>query len=311
MSVDRFMLYHFASTTELDLNLVGDSFYLKTCQRQLIISLGEHTDFEQHPNLLSKLSNGAAYIFLLEIITGLKSKLVAENEITGQFKTAYKAYCKQQMRCTKVMRLVEKLFLDSKKIRHKHLNGLGQKSYAYITRKLIQEKNRPQKVLILGSGQLAQELVGQLNKKTDVYVCARNTERLELFKSKYSCLTLSWESRHTNMENFDTVINTIAQPLESPPLIAQETLENWWSRSVEDFYFIDLADKVYVPKSLREQSSYIDLEHIFELGADHDKKREQVIQTTKHFIQKIAQRRFGHFHLPEEPVLADCPLLYA
>ena len=73
-----------------------DCFYMQTCQRTLILS------YEDNPlstyqtddifNDLISLEGEDAYSYLLEVICGLKSKLIGENEIVGQFKTSYKQY---------------------------------------------------------------------------------------------------------------------------------------------------------------------------------------------------------------------------
>src|SRR5690606_16003183 len=116
---------------------------------------------------------------LLEIICGLKSKLLGENEIVGQFKASYHNYASTKNKSTELLRIIEKLFKDAKEIRTDYLLGLCQKTYSSIARKHIVSINKADHVLILGSGQLAEDLINQFKKKVTVFISARNTQKVE------------------------------------------------------------------------------------------------------------------------------------
>src|SRR5690606_35521963 len=142
-------------------------FILKTCQRTVIVSLEAHSDLL---NNCTHVNQGTeAYRYLLEVICGLKSKLVGENEIVGQFKDAYKAYLQNGNRDNRLISILEKLFKDAKEIRSQYLVGLCQKTYSSIARKHIVGKQNAKQVLILGSGSLAEDLINQFKKKTEVF----------------------------------------------------------------------------------------------------------------------------------------------
>jgi glutamyl-tRNA reductase len=63
------------------------------------------------------------------------------------------------------------LLVDAKRVRSRHLEGLGSQSYGGMVRQHL--KGVPS-VIVLGAGQLAEEILPWIVGKTDVNVCARN-----------------------------------------------------------------------------------------------------------------------------------------
>ena len=105
-------LWNFSTGTHPDIELNGKTFILKTCQRSLVLSLNNFPfKYKELPSHELQ-SADSAYIYLLETICGLKSKLIGENEIVGQFKEAYKIYSQSDLKDTKLLLILEKLFKD-------------------------------------------------------------------------------------------------------------------------------------------------------------------------------------------------------
>jgi len=90
--LEKLKLHNFPSGHHPKLNDAG-AFVLQTCQRSLVLSFSEHA-VDNHNDTLYHWKHEAdeAYIFLLETICGLNSKLLGENEIVGQFKSAYQQF---------------------------------------------------------------------------------------------------------------------------------------------------------------------------------------------------------------------------
>ena len=123
--LDGLKLWNFSSGTHPEVELTGTTFILKTCQRSLVLSLN-NCPFKSQDLQAHELKTGAtAYFFLLETICGLKSKLIGENEIVGQFKEAYKIYSQSTFKDTKLLLILEKLFKDAKDIRTQYLIGIS------------------------------------------------------------------------------------------------------------------------------------------------------------------------------------------
>ena len=66
-----------------------------------------------------------AYMFLLETICGLKSRMLGENEIVSQFKEAFALYLAKEDKNPYIIQVFEKLFKDAKEIRTKYLDRIG------------------------------------------------------------------------------------------------------------------------------------------------------------------------------------------
>src|SRR5690606_6961240 len=138
----------------------------------------------------------SAYSFLLETICGLKSQVVGEYEIVAQFKQAYSEYVAKDQRDTVIMQVLEKLFQDAKTVRSGHLLEIGSHTYGGLARKLIMRHSPKQKgrVLILGSGKLAEETLKLLTRKFDVYLSARNFDRVAHLHDTYGIRPVEWFS---------------------------------------------------------------------------------------------------------------------
>src|SRR5690606_32390758 len=132
-------LWNFPAGTLPQEEVCARSFVLRTCQRTLVLAYDRSPFEDRAPVPHTLLSGSDAYLFLLETICGLKSKLIGENEIVGQFKEAYKMYAQSTLKDTRLLAILEKLFKDAKDIRTQYLIGISQKTYASLTRKhLIQ-----------------------------------------------------------------------------------------------------------------------------------------------------------------------------
>ena len=109
------------------------------------------------------------------------------------------------------MRVLEKLFKDAKEVRKKHLIKIGQQSYAGITRRIIQSKYDKGDVLILGSGQLARDSIKHLMKKYNIFVSARNDEKVQELISDFPNINIrpvAWKD-YSSYNNFNSYVNTI------------------------------------------------------------------------------------------------------
>jgi len=75
---------------------------------------------------------------------------------------------------TFLRRVTSDLLVEAKHVRRRHLEGLGSQSYGGMVRQHL--KGVPS-VVVLGAGQLAEEILPWMVGKSDVTVCARNPER--------------------------------------------------------------------------------------------------------------------------------------
>ncbi len=223
----------------------------------------------------------AAYLYLLETICGLKSKLIGENEIVGQFKEAYKLYASTTLKDTKLLTILEKLFKDAKDVRTQYLIGISQKTYASLTRRHFL-KARALHVVIVGSGMLAEDLINQFKKKVRVSICARNFERVKELALQHKISVIPWENRH-ELVNESYIANTIG----SNHIIFDENFFSNWERGL----FVDLGSPSVISTSFGPTEGVIRLQDIFDEGAVIESHKEQQINLAREAMLSITHKR--------------------
>lgn len=272
--------------TSLERQFSQDAFLLKTCQRTLII---ENLENAHRISLINAetLFDEAAYQYLLEIICGMQSKLVGESEIVAQFKQAYQQYIGQEKRNNTILLILEKLFKDAKEIRSRYLLGLAQNSYSSIARKHIFNKHKAKKVLILGSGQLAEDLINQFKKKSEVFLSARNNLKAKTLAKGHGIKTLPWKS-FDKYGQFAHIVNSIG--CHQGSFIGHDFF-NQWKKNHQQRLFIDLGSPSVIDTPFDLSDGVMRLHSIFEEGAIHEKHKQRQIDTAKMALKEIVNKR--------------------
>jgi glutamyl-tRNA reductase len=168
--MDSLVIYHFSRRDNPDLEIQLKNFKapsLVTCQRVIsFIPEDQEANLTEnlHPVLkYDRLAGREMYHFILEVICGLRSSLLGETEIQGQFREFVKSHLQNQDSWIhRWNSLFQNLLTDSKEIRQNFLKDLGSHSYGSLTRKLLKEV---QTVQVIGAGQLVQEIEPWLSEK--------------------------------------------------------------------------------------------------------------------------------------------------
>ncbi len=275
-------LWNFHAGALDPIDLAPGSFILSTCQRTMILSMN-HDPLRHSENLPAHemVSGEDAYLYLLETICGLKSKLIGENEIVGQFKEAYKLYASTTLKDNKLLTILEKLFKDAKDIRTQYLIGISQKTYASLTRRHFQ-KARALHVVIVGSGMLAEDLINQLKKKVRVSICARNSERVKELAALHKVTVIPWENRH-ELVNESYIANTVG----SNHILFDETFFTAWEKGL----FVDLGSPSVISTKLGAADGVIRLQDIFDEGAVVESHKEQQITLAREAMITLTHKR--------------------
>jgi glutamyl-tRNA reductase len=109
-------------------------------------------------------------------------------------------------------RLTSDLLVDAKHVRSRHLEGLGSQSYGGLVRQHL--KGVPS-VVVLGAGQLAEEILPWIVGKTDVTVCARNLQHAKALTGQFEEIHLApFGLGHSIEETRQTAI-VIAAPIKA------------------------------------------------------------------------------------------------
>lgn len=154
----------------------------QTCRRQILFSdesLFQAGSVDEECEIYCDLE---AEEFLIQVLCGLKSPLVGETEVFGQFKN----WWAQMPACdfkNKFEGRIQNLFSAVKKIREESLCGLGSQSYGSLLRKKIDEhfeKNMAQSICIdfIGAGQLVEEIVPWVQKKWAYRIRCRQPDKV-------------------------------------------------------------------------------------------------------------------------------------
>lgn len=264
---------------------MGKCFVLKTCQRTLILSFEDLKLGE-----FQKISGEAAYLFLLETICGLKSKLIGENEIVGQFKEAYKMFAASTLKDTRLQLVLEKLFKDAKDIRTQYLIGISQKTYASLTRRHFIQKARARQIVVIGSGALAEDLINQFKKKAEVIICARNTEKVNELATQHSLKTISWNERHT-LVHYPHLANTIGHS----SILWDEEFFKLWGQNNSERLFVDLGSPSVIRTDLNLAEGVVRLADILNEGAIVEGQKLQQIELARAAMHNITLKRKSLF----------------
>lgn len=187
----------------------------QTCLRRIVLlHKSEAAALIPAPPSGSEIFEGqAAYNFLLEVICGLRSPLLAETAVMGQFKEFCATARFPLNEWGAFLRhMTADLLVDAKRVRARHLEGLGSQSYGGMVRQHL--KGVPS-VIVLGAGQLAEEILPWIIGKTDVTVCARNVQRAGSLTEQFPELSLARLDVAAALdENRETAV-VIAAPIKA------------------------------------------------------------------------------------------------
>lgn len=283
--LEQLKLLNLPTQEKVSEKLIKNCFILKTCQRTLVISTSSLPSKWSAKNEL--IMGKDAYILLLEIICGLQSKLIGENEIVAQFKTAYQSYNENPNKCTTLLLILEKLFKDAKEVRTKYLLGLGQKTYSSLTRKHILKHENVDSVLILGSGQLAEDLINQFKKKVNVFISARNQKKMESLAANHDVQTIGWKD-FDKYTDFPFIANSIG--CSKAKFINDEFFSPWVKKNNQRL-FIDLGAPSVLDTGLTHEQGVLRLKEIFAEGAIHEKHKLEQIKKAQEALSDIASTR--------------------
>ncbi len=99
------------------------------------------------------LAEEDAYALLLEVLCGLRSPMLGETQVMGQFKTFLASVPAEH---AWVRRIGQRLLADAGAVREQHLRNLGSRTYGSAVRHRVTGVER---IGLIGTGQLASEVL--------------------------------------------------------------------------------------------------------------------------------------------------------
>lgn len=291
-------------------HLESQSIYFETCLRRIWIvngSLGLDENKLLENSQLEILKDDEAYSFLLEVTCGLKSPIVGETEVFGQFKNQVVKKLSPKHPLSKV---ITSLVADTKNIRSQHLTNLGSSSYGSVARKYLMGFKS---LDILGAGEFVQSLkpwVEKLDIHTNVYTRSPENYTKIYETSKWSLRLLS-EFSPTLSESPKALFICAPLDLRSYDLSAYDLVMDFRDMSqVDDLNAIKLSARKMDSEDLTSKVSNtkdtdsITLKRLGEIFEEiekgnilaEQKKSEALIsiqRATQSYISTMNHRPFG------------------
>ena len=224
------------------------------------------------------LSGHDALVHMSKVASGIDSQVLGEQEIFGQFKTAYKKAKDIGIVGRELIYLSEKVIEISKKARTQTKIGLNSLSVSGLALKLVNnifENPQDQNVLVVGAGSLAQNVIKRLYEKgiDKIKSINRSVKKIKLNDS-YEIFSGSLESLHSELEHTDIVIASSTTEL---PIIGKGAVENALrTRKNKPMLLIDLG----VPRNIEEEIKNIEQAYLFSIDDIEKITQENIGQRT-------------------------------
>jgi len=277
---------------------------IDTCQRRVAILI-ERQELDraraQFPGdvALEHFEGPDAYAFLLRFACGLESKLVAETEIFGQIKQAWRAFCERGSELSRQLSpCMQQLFHDAKEIRAQYLVGLGSASYGSQVRRLLGDESGCGPTLLIGAGQLAQVVAPWLTG-SQLWLWNRTAERarelaLELAKrTPKRAVRVIEGGAQAELEAWRAARQVvICVPPDAPG--DQARVDAWRERSYQGGRVIHLGAGAQGVAPWNSLPEFVSLGALFEmLQTQSELRRSQLERSRRACSEKAVLRSFG------------------
>jgi len=256
-------------TNSVEKNRNGETALVwQTCRRKLLffdeLSFSDYSSCEGE----EVYQDIEAEEFLIEVLCGLKSPLVGETEVFGQFKLWWQGLEDAGFK-RKFEARIQQIYSVVKKIREESLCGLGSQSYGSLLRKKISEL-KPYSdgdvcIDFVGAGQLVEEMVPWVEKKWKFRIWCRNPDRIEGSEIAQKALSVK------SMIDDDHVSNwlVVAAPLSHDEL-------NFWIKKRnkgENLYVFDFRHDSMEYNGSDQFRQFLHLDHF---TTEVEEKKQQI-----------------------------------
>lgn len=248
----------------------------QTCQRTLVFSDKRIYPIEKSERFLDgwEVYQGYdAYRFLLEVVSGLRSKLFGESEIQAQFRDRFREENTERSNfAISLQRLRDQILEHTKQIRSKYLKEIGRQTYGSVTESYLQNHKE---VTLLGTGKLVDSILPYLvSKQKNVRLIGRNHHRLEELKKTFPITTFHWEDYTPGNEA--VVIASSFLPFNWDEMIQSSSL-------ILDFREDSLKNHNY--------QHYIPLKQILNDLQETDEQIQNVKMDLQYFLTELTRER--------------------
>jgi len=229
-------------------------------------------------------SNTSAVKHLFDVVSGLDSLIIGEDQIIGQVKDAYVTCTELALTDAVLMRLFQKSFEAGKRVRSETGIKLGITSVSSAAVEMcscLLDGVSDKSVLLVGTGETGNLALQNIYKKgvKQIGVTNRTQEKAEKTALKYNGQVLPFESLDKYIHGFDIVM--IATSAITPIITVEMVKQCQIVRPNHKQVYIDLS----VPRNI--ESAVGDIENIDLLGVDD---LQEIVRQTSERKKESAEK---------------------
>jgi len=213
---------------------------------------------------------------LFKVSLGLEAQVVGDIQIGNQIKHAYQWSADEGLAGPFLHRLMHAIFFSNKKVVQQTSFRDGGASVSYVTvdyiKDLVRNYGEP-KVLVLGLGEIGEDVVRNLADHFDgeVCICNRTQEKADTLALEYGLKTIPYGSFSERITEFDVVVSSI----RSENIINKDLLKR--VDVLRHKFFFDLS----VPRSIAPNIEEIPGLLLYNIDGINQKANETVEQRKK------------------------------
>lgn len=289
---------------------ISDIVILSTCNRTEIYFSQNKYDFHLAAKLVYKTlkqfkgiqkkywhtfyshSKSDAVRHLFEVASGIDSMIIGEDQIIGQIKDAYVFCTEEALTDAVLMRLFQKSFEASKRVRSETEIKMGNAS---ISSAAVQkcmtlfDKLSDKRVLLIGAGETGSLVLQNLHKSGAyrIAITNRTHKKAEKLAEKHGCVPLPFEQMSPHLYLYDIVI--VATGSKVPLVTTEMTREAAEKREGRKQVLIDIS----VPRNIEtgieklENVNLYTIDDLDEIVKTTMKKRKGCIDSATKIIDDM------------------------
>jgi glutamyl-tRNA reductase len=240
-------------------------------------------------------TNTGAVRHLFEVVSGLDSLIIGEDQIIGQVKEAYVTCTELALTDAVLMRLFQKSFEAGKRVRTETGIKLGITSVSSAAVEMcasmlngVNDKS----VFLIGTGETGNLALQNIHKKgvRQIAVTNRTADKAEKTAEKYNGMAVPFENYEKYIHGFDIIM--VATSSATPIITTEMVKKNRHIRPDHKQVFVDLS----VPRNI--EAGVGELENVELLGVDD---LQEIVRQTTEKKKESAQRA----HLILDELVAD------
>lgn len=182
----------------------------KTCLREVAFVRREGFRADLFLSGDTVLDGADAYRVVLEIVCGLRSPLVGETEVMGQFRAFVARVEQLDDQWSTLKAFCRHLLPNAKAVRTRHLTGLGTRSYGVLAARHLRHFEC---IAILGAGHLTRQLVPALVSHRVAIYCRRPASVADLRLSRHDIVILDLAGDRIDWRTGRSMALIVAAPM--------------------------------------------------------------------------------------------------